>query len=70
MEVRTVGILDMECGISLKGVELESRDSLGQFLVLLSALSLPLSLALLSLDSTPVTVPRVEPGRHLVQGWL
>lgn len=59
----------MECGISLKGVELESRDSLGQFLVL-SALSLPLSLALLSLDSTPVTVPRVEPGRHLVQGWL
>lgn len=53
-----MGILDMgvwESGTSLKGMEIESRDSLSQSLVQLSALSLPLSLALLSLGSTPVT---------------
>lgn len=50
-------------------MEPESRDSLSQFLVHLSALSLPLSLALLSLDSTPGTVPRVNVVMNLEGTW-
>lgn len=45
-----------------------SRDSLRQFLVHLS-LSLALSLALPSLDSSPVTVPRVNVVMNLEGTW-